>query len=158
VQPLPLEIVRANFERELPRARECAGMHGWEWEDDLEALTVCAGFTALDGERFILCGAFDEYKAKPPLLEFEEPGTGKRGTPKAYPKGHDSFFHATGPTICAPFNRKAYREVHKNWQMADWMASRESSVNWSQYSTVAGIFTLVYARLTHPEYYKGRMA
>ncbi len=154
---LPIEIVRANFERELPRARECAQRDGWKWKDDIEALIVRAEFIARDGERFILCGEFDDYKATPPFLEFEEPDSGVRGTPLAYPKGHDSFFHSTGPIICAPFSRKAYKQVHANWQFGDWMASRENGVNWAQYSTIAGMFSLVYARLTHPDYYKGRM-
>lgn len=154
---LPLEIVRANFQQELPRARRCARIYGWEWQDDVDALTTRAEITALDGERFILCGEFDDYKAKPPLLEFEDPGSGERGTTKAYPKGHDSFFHSTGPIICAPFSRKAYKQVHSKWRFGDWITSRENGVNWSQYSTMAGMFTLIYARLTHPDYYRGRM-
>jgi hypothetical protein len=157
VAALPIEIVRANFERELPRARECGQRLGWKWEDNCEALTVRAEFTARDGELFILHGEFDDYKAQPPFLEFEEPNTRTRGTPKAYPKGHDSFFHTTGPIICAPFSRKAYKQVHAMWRFDDWMTSRDSSVNWSQYSTIAGMFSLVYARITHPDYYKGRM-
>lgn len=154
---LPIEIVRANFELELPRARECARLHGWEWKEDVDALTARAEFTALDGERFILCGEFDDYKAKPPFFDFEDPDTGKRGTARAYPKGHDSFFHSTGPIICAPFSRKAYKEVHRQWQFGDWMTSRENNVNWAQYSTMAGMFMLVFTRISHPDYYKGRM-
>jgi hypothetical protein len=157
VSSLPLDIIRVNFERELPRARECAERHGWKWQDNVEGLIARAEFTALDGERFILQGEFDEYKAKPPFLEFEEPDTGMRGTRKAYPKSNDSFFHPNGPIICAPFSRKAYREVHKRWQFGDWMTSKENGVNWAQYSTIAGMFALVYNRITHPDCYKGRM-
>lgn len=154
---LPLEIARANFQQELPRAMECARAHGWDLTEDLDTLTVRVSFTALDNESFILCGAFDEYKAKPPFLDFEEPGTGQRGTAKAYPKGHDSFFHSTGPCICAPFNRKAYKDVHPGWRCEDWTTSTESGVRWSQYSTMAGMLTLIHTRITNPAYYKGRM-
>jgi hypothetical protein len=157
VSALPLEIVRANFSRELPRALDCAQAYGWEWTTDLNALTIRVALTAQDGQRFILCGEFDDYKAKPPFLEFEEPDTGLRGTTKAYPTGHDSFFHSTGPCICAPFSRKAYKDVHTGWRCVDWTTSTESNVRWSQYSTMAGMVALIHSRLTNPAYYLGRM-
>ena len=155
---MPVEIVRAHFERELPRALECARTLGWDLSDDRESLTVRAHYTALDGERFILCGTFDDYKAKPPFLEFEDPDTGQLGTMHAYPKGHDSFFHSKGPCICAPFSRKAYKDVHPKWRCEDWTTSTENKVRWAQYSTMAGMLSIIYTRISHPAYYKGRMA
>jgi hypothetical protein len=155
---LDLEVVRFNFEKELIRARERASLFKWGWKDDLDALTVRVEYTALDNERYILVGTFDDYKEKPPFLEFEEPGTGVRGSARAYPKGNDSFFHETGPTICAPFSRKAYQAVHaSNWQFDNWMTSTESNVRWSQYSTMAAMLELIYSRLTTRELYVGRM-
>ena len=119
---LDLEVVRFNFQKEVVRARERAALFKWGWKDDPLALTVRVEYTAVDSERYILVGEFDDYKEKPPLLEFEEPGTGVRGTRRAYPQGHDSFFNTTGPTICAPFSRKAYVTVHSGgWQFKDWM-------------------------------------
>lgn len=155
---LEAEVVRFNFEKELIRARERASLFKWGWKDDLDALTVRVEYTAVDNERYILVGTFDDYKEKPPFLEFEEPGTGVLGTAKAYPKGHDSFFHTTGPTICAPFSRKAYQTVHANgWQFNNWMTSTESNVRWSQYSTMAAMLELIYSRLTTRDFYIGRM-
>ena len=154
---MPEVIVRAHFERELPRARECARTLGWDWTEDLNALTTRVIYTARDGERFILQGTFDDYKAKPPFLEFEDPDTGQLGTVHAYPKGHDSLFHPTGPCICAPFSRKAYRNVHTTWRYEDWTTTKESNVRWAQFSTMAGMFWLIHTRLEHPDYYKGRM-
>ena len=156
---LELEVVRFNLEKELIRARERARLFNWGWKDDLDALTVRVEYTALDNERYILVGTFDDYKEKPPFLEFEEPGTGVRGTPRAYPKGHDSFFNTKGPAICAPFSRKAYSAIHTSgWQFKDWMTSTEQGVRWSRYSTVAGMLEHIFWRLTFQEYYKGRMA
>lgn len=155
---MPIEIVRAHFERELPRAREWARSLGWEWSEDLDALAVRVVYTARDAERFILHGTFDDYKAKPPFLEFEDPGSGQLGTARAYPKGHDSFFHTTGPCICAPFSRKAYRNVHPGWRCEDWTTSKESNVCWAQFSTMAAMLVMIHNRLTHPDYYRGRMA
>lgn len=155
---VPVEIVRAHFERELPRARECGRSLGWEWSEDLDALTVRVVYTARDAERFILRGTFDDYKAKPPFLEFEDPDTGQLGTVHAYPKGHDSFFQSKGPCICAPFSRKAYQNVHPKWRCEDWTTSKESNVCWAQFSTMTGMLLMIHARLTHPDYYRGRMA
>jgi len=152
------EIVRFNFEKELGRARAHAALFKWGWHDDLDTLTVRVEYTALDNERYILVGTFDDYKEKPPFLEFEEPGTGALGTARAYPKGHDSFFHSTGPTICAPFSRKAYQSVHANgWEFKDWMTSTESGIRWSQYSTIAAMLELIYSRLSTRDFYVGRM-
>jgi hypothetical protein len=152
------EIARFNFEKELGRARELASRFKWGWKDDVEALTLRVEYTALDDEPYILVGTFDDYKEKPPFLEFEEPGTGALGTAKAYPKGHDSFFHTTGPSICAPFSRKAYQTIHTSgWEFKDWMTSTESGTRWSQRSTIAGMLQMIYDRLNTREYYIGRM-
>lgn len=152
-------IARFNFESELGRARELAMRLGWGWSDDVDTLAVRVEYTALDNERYILVGTFDDYKEKPPLLDFEEPGTGVVGTAKAFPRSKvDSFFHETGPIICAPFSRKAYVKVHPGWQFKDWMTSTEQGVRWSQHSTVAAILQLIFDRLTTPDWYAGRMA
>lgn len=157
---IAIDVVRFNFQSELPIARSRAELLKWDLSADVEALSIRVVFEAADRERFILVGEFDDYKEKPPILEFEEPGTGVRGTPKAYPKGlpgKDSFFHSTGPCICAPFSRKAYKDVHKDWNFTDWMTSRASDFDWSKHSTMSGMLLLIHTRLVHPEYYGGRM-
>lgn len=155
---LAAEVVRLNFEKELARARSVAETRGFDLDADVDALTIRATFVAADGERFILVGAFDDYKAKPPLLEFEEPGTGVRGSKRAYPQtGNDSFFHGH-PCICAPFSRKAYGNVHNDWDFSNWTNSQANGTDWRQYSTLASMLVLVHSRLTFPDLYKpGRM-
>jgi hypothetical protein len=44
------------------------------------------------------------YKEIPPFLEFIDSDSGQLGTRNAYPQTADSFFHYSGPCICAPFN------------------------------------------------------
>ncbi len=151
------EIARFNFEKELPRARERAKSLNWGWKENLETLSLRVEYQALDNELFILLAQFDDYKEKPPYLEFEEPLTGLKGTPRAYPKGHDSFFNTTGPCICAPFSRKAYEQIHGGWRTSDWMSSKENNTRWAQYSTIAAILENIYNRLITPAYYVGRM-
>ena len=155
--PLPADLVRFTFESELARARHIAGKAGFAMDADVEALTIRAVYTAPDGQQFILTGLFDDYKAQPPLLDFEEPGTGRVGTKAAYPTGTDSFFH-TQPIICAPFNRKAYAEVHRDWPMPTWMESTTQNVAWRDFSTMAGMLLLVHKRISDPALYRGRMA
>lgn len=154
---LPVEVVRETFLQEFKRAEVVAGKAGFMLEGDSDALTIRASFTARDGEQYILVGDFDDYKAQPPLLDFEEFDTGKRGTHRAYPwSSYDSFFHGD-PIICAPFNRKAYQKVHTNWQLSGWMTSTEQNVQWSQYTTMASMLALIHGRLRHPEKYQRRM-
>ena len=155
---LPVELVRETFKQELERAKVIADTAGFILQGDLETLAIRAQYTAHDGEQYILVGEFDDYKAQPPLLDFEEFDTGKRGTHRAYPwSNYDSFFH-TAPIICAPFNRKAYQNVHTSWQLAGWMTSTEQGVQWSQYTTMPSMLLLVHKRLRHPLQYQRRMA
>jgi hypothetical protein len=154
---LPVDVVRATFVQEFERAKVVAKAAGFGLEGDPVALTIRARFTAHDGEQYILVGNFDDYKAQPPMLDFEEFDTGKVGTHRAYPwSSYDSFFHGD-PIICAPFNRKAYQKVHPNWQLSAWMTSTEQNVQWSQYKSMASMLTLIHGRLRHPDRYHRRM-
>lgn len=153
---LPPEVVRFNFQSELERALARADIFGFTLEGDVDALTVRAEFTALDNERFILIGTFDDYRLKPPVLDFVEPDTGLVGTARAYPKraGTDSFFHSPG-IICAPFSRKAYAQVHRDWPMNEWSKSGAHGTNWSQYSTICSMLALVSSKLRSADSYGG---
>jgi hypothetical protein len=155
---LPVEAVRLTFEEEFEKSRRRAELLGFELTGDVDLLKIRATFTALDGQKFILLGEFDDYKMQPPWLEFEEPDTGNVGTKRAYPKSKDSFFHGH-PCICAPFSRKAYKDVHKSdWTFAGWTTAVVSNFNWAQYSTMPAMLVLVHTRLTDPEYHvPGRM-
>lgn len=154
---LPVELVQETFQQELERAKVIAKTAGFTLEADPDALAIRAKFTAHDGEPYVLVGEFDDYKAQPPLLDFEEFDTGKRGTHRAYPwSDYDSFFHPE-PIICAPFSRKAYKKVHTNWQLAGWMNSTEQGVQWSQYTTMPSMLLLIHKRLLHPKQYQRRM-
>lgn len=153
---LPLEVVRFNFQSELEHAKRRAQVFGFNLEGDVQALTMRAEFVAADGEQYILVGKFDDYRLKPPILDFEEPGTGHVGTARAYPRHGpgDSFFHSPG-IICAPFSRKAYDNIHKNWVMSEWARSTDNGTNWSQYSTIAQMLVLVHSKLSNPNFYGG---
>jgi hypothetical protein len=115
------------------------------------------------GDLFILEARCDDYKEIPPFLEFIDPDIGERGTRHAYPKTNDSFSHDSGPCICAPFSRKAYKSVvqsgpHNNWNFTNWMTSTDNNVPWANYSKLSDMFGLIQTRISRSEYYKGRMA
>jgi hypothetical protein len=122
----------------------------------VDALTLRADFMAANGDKYILRGSFDDYRLKPPLLEFEDPQTGAVGTGRGFPKQKqgDSFFHSPG-IICAPFNRKAYGNVHTDWVMTDWAANKSGNVDWSHYNTIATMLVLIHSKLSNPNYYGG---
>ena len=142
--------------------QELGALHKWEITADYARLTVGATLRAHNSDLFVIEILCDNYKEMPPLFEFIEPESGVRGTKRAYPKTMDSLFHESGPCICAPFNRKAYKAVepsapHGDWQFSDWMTSTASGVRWSNYSTLADMLGLIQTRLSRPDLYRGRL-
>lgn len=142
--------------------KDLASTYGWKVDPDLYNLKVTVQMRALDNELFIVEALCDDYKELPALFEFIEPDTGLRGTPRAYPKGQDSFFHTSGPCICAPFNRKAYKKYfdtgpHPEWSTGDWMTSTANGYDWSHHTNLGDAFGLIQYRLNREEHYKGRM-
>src|SRR5437016_5995061 len=102
------DISRRIIEAELTLARSLAATYGWVIKTDLDHLLFTARLkSAVDGEEFLMEFICDDYKEKPPFIEFVEPCTGQRGVASAYPRNGSGIFH-TLPCICAQFNRKAY--------------------------------------------------
>ena len=151
------DISRHQICAEMPRVEALAATYGWEVDHDYDRLVVVVRMQSHTGDRFIVEARCDNYKEMPPLLDFIDPWSGDKGTARAYPKGNDTFFHESGPCICAPFSRKAY-SLHGEWNQSDWMNSTAQGVQWSNHSTLAGIFGMIQARLSRPELYGGRMA
>ena len=147
---------------ELSQMRDLAQTYKWEVIPNFDALSILVKMRAHTGDLFIIDVLCENYKEHPPFFEFIDPDTGVRGTPHAYPKGHDSLFHTSGPCICAPFNQKAYKSVvdtgpHPEWSFGDWMTSKANNYDWSPHSNLAGMLLLVQTRISRPEYYQGRM-
>ncbi len=159
---VPIAISREHVRQELNLAQDLASTLGWKIESDLEKLTIKVTMRAHNDDKYILIGQFDDYKEKPPLLEFVDPDTGQTSTPHAYPKCRDSLFHGNGPCICAPFSRKAYKDYrdgapHGDWKFVDWMSAKASNVDWSNYNTLPAMLGLIQTRLSRPDLYEGRM-
>jgi hypothetical protein len=156
------EITRKHLREELALVKELAATHKWGIVPDYERLTVLVTMYAHTGDLFIMEILCDDYKERPPFFEFIDPDTGQRGTPHAYPKATDSFFHDSGPCICAPFNRKAYKSVvqtgpHADWSLGDWQTSTANGVQWANYSKLGDMLGSIYSRLSNPDRYRGRM-
>lgn len=153
---LPPEVVRLKFQEELEHAKKRAQVFGFALEGDVEKLALRAEFVAVDKEKYVLVGTFDDYRLMPPILDFQEPDNDNVGTARAYPrqKPGDSFFHSPG-IICAPFNRKAYVNIHKDWVLTEWAANKSNGTDWSQYNTISKMLVLIYSKLSNPDYYGG---
>jgi hypothetical protein len=155
-------VSREILREELSAMEALARTYEWNITPDLSALKVVANMRAHNGDMFILEVDFQNYKEWPPFFEFVDPFSGERGTRRAYPKSTDSLFHDSGPCICAPFNRKAYKSViqtgpHPDWTLGDWMTSKANGYDWTHAVTIGDMLNLVQTRLIMPDRYRGRM-
>lgn len=156
------DVSRGYIRREMPFVEELAQNYGWKVAQNYERLVVEVRMRAHTGDLFIVQARCDDYKQMPPFIEFIDPDSGEEGTRHAYPKGTDSFFYSDGPCICAPFSRKAYKSVtatgpHGDWELSGWMNSTAQGIQWSNHSTLGGIFGMIQTRLSRPGLYTGRM-
>lgn len=156
------EISRQHLREELVPMGDLAATYKWAISTDYDQLVVLVRMHAHTGDVFIVEAKCDDYKQVPPFLEFIDPDTGVRGTRHAYPKTTDSLFHDSGPCVCAPFNRKAYKSVvqtgpHGDWTIGDWQTSTASNIQWANFSKLGDMFGLIYTRLSRPDLYRGRM-
>jgi hypothetical protein len=157
------EISRQHFRQELALVNELAATFTWEVAPDYDRLLVVVRMRAHTRDLYVVEAKCDDYKELPPFFEFIDPETGERGTRRAYPKTTDSLFHDSGPCICAPFSRKAYKSVvttgpHGDWKFGDWQTSTASNVQWANFAKLGDMFGLIYTRVTRPDLYRGRMA
>jgi hypothetical protein len=156
------DITRQHIRTELALMKELAANQKWGVIPDYEHLIVLGTMYAHTGDLFIIEIRCDDYKEIPPFFEFIDPETGQRGTRHAYPKATDSFFHNSGPCICAPFNRKAYKSVaptgpHGDWNFGDWQSSTANNVQWVNCSKLGDMLGAIYTRISRPDLYRGRM-
>jgi len=156
------DITRQHLREELALVRGLAASRKWGVIPNFDQLIVLVTMYAHTGDLFIIEVRCDNYKELPPLFEFIDSETGERGTRHAYPKSTDSFFHDSGPCICAPFNRKAYKSIaetapHADWKLGDWQTSTANSIQWANFSKLGDMLGLIETRLSRPDLYKGRM-
>ena len=159
---VPTDVVREVLKAELEAARPIARELGWGIIPRLDDLVVYVTMFAHNKDPYILLVLFDDYKALPALFDFVDPVTGEVGTRHAYPKASDSFFHESGPCICARFNRKAYKAYaqtgpHGDWVYEGWMNSKSDGVDWANFSMFGDMLGAIYSRLIQPGRYAGRM-
>jgi hypothetical protein len=156
------EITRQHLREELGLVKDLAATHKWGVIPDLEDLTILVTMYSHTSDLFIVQIHCDDYKEMPPFYEFMDPDTGQLGTRRAYPKATDSFFHDSGPCVCAPFNRKAYKSVvqtgpHGDWKVGDWQTSTASGIQWANYTKLGDMLSLIYRRVSRSDMYRGRM-
>jgi hypothetical protein len=156
-------ISKQHLREELALVKDVAATNRWGIVPDYDRLTVVVTMHAHTGELFIVEARCDDYKQVPPYFEFIDPDTGERGTRHAYPTSTDSFFHGSGPCICARFSRKAYKTIietgpHADWQFGDWQTASDAYMQWANCSKLGDMLGAIHTRLVRPDLYKGRMA
>jgi hypothetical protein len=156
------EISRHHVREELALIKELAATNNWGIVPDYGSLRVIVTMRAHTKDLFIVEVSCNDYKELPPLFEFIDPDSGERGTRHAYPKSSDSFFHESGPCICARFNRKAYKSVvdtgpHADWNFGDWQTSTDNNFHWENASKLGDMLGLIHARLIRSDLHRGRM-
>lgn len=134
---LPLEVVKAYIDEELPGAQAWADRAGLEltYDPDRLRLRVHLEGPGADGasERYLLEGRLEDYKTLPPIWHFVHPETAAEIGAGAFPAapqtplGGSSIIiaHGTrGAVICAHFNRLAFAEQggpHADWgELSSW--------------------------------------
>lgn len=161
--PVSADISRTHMRDELALVKDLARTYRWGLIPSYQDLSVLVTMYSHDGDLFIVRVQCDNYKEMPPFFEFIDPDTGELGTRHAYPRTSDGLFHESGPCICAPFSRKAYKSIvstgpHGDWNTGDWMNSTANNVNyWGNYSTLGDMIGLIQTRMSRPDLYKGRM-
>lgn len=150
-------ISRAIIDHELRATMDLAESYGWRIVQPDQGLKFDVLMRAHNGDLFIVAFDCSDYRELPAIITFVDPNTGVEGTHNAFPKSHDSLFHSNGPCICAPFNRNAYKNIHKEWVLGDWTKSTANNYTWTNINTIADVLGLIQVRLSRPEFYKGRM-
>lgn len=132
--------------------------YGWEISPLDEALSTfqVKMLSSIDNEPYRLTVQFDNYPEHPLLIDFIDPVNGQVGTRRAYPMTEQGFFHATGPSICHPASRKAYRGyqgIHNEWDFVGW----QKNPNVGSLTNIKAILQAVHFRINDKRLYRGRM-
>lgn len=132
---LPLSVVQAAIEEQLPSVRAWIERQAYEFEFDDQSLELRVRMTASNGEEYLLRGELLDFPTLPPIWRFLDPRDGSEigrasypATPEPYPYGSPLIIDAgkDGAVICAHFSRLAYGEVggpHGDWgAIANWQS------------------------------------
>jgi len=145
---VPKATTVATVEEELPGVRCYAERHGWSvsWDPETLRLTF-EGKHPNDNRPIRAIAALDGYRALPPAWSFEAPDTGATCLPKPAPVGGQSSIFHNGCGICAPFNRRAYKQhggPHGDWGGPECWLNVRGHV---QATTLAAMFAVIVGHL-----------
>ena len=155
--PVSKQETLAWMDKELSGALALAKRWGFglDWYPD--KLECRATFTQPQtGTPFYLLGEFNNYRELPPCwtftdAAFEQRGRGFIPRPHNQPSDFGSVFHSAC-CICAPFNRRAYKELsgpHGDWGgSAQWLHAAPES---AQAHTLGDMLTVVLRDLRYTQ-------
>lgn len=121
--PVSQQETLAWVDQELPGALALSERQGFGLDWNADELVCRVTLTQpKTGKFFYLLGEFRDYRELPPSWSFTDASFTQRGRqfmpkPQSPPPGVGSIFH-NACCICAPFNRRAYKELsgpHGNW-------------------------------------------
>lgn len=152
------EVSVLILEAELQTAKRMGAGYGWEFTDlDPNGPSFSVKIqSVVDNEQYIMEFQCDDYKEKPPYIEFKHPSTGEKGTRVCYPSDSQpdgSIFHDL-PCICNPCSRKAYG--HRGGPHPEWDPNIGNWINMMGPTTIGEITLMVQARINSKDKYRGR--
>ena len=152
------EISIQTVKLELNECVSNSDDYGWEISPVDEGVLsfIVKMRSTIDNEPYHVSFHFDNYPEYPLLIDFLDPVNGNIGTRRAYPLTEQGFFHSTGPTICHPASRKAYRGyqgIHNEWDFVGW----QKNPNVGGLTNINAILQAVYFRINDQRLYRGRM-
>jgi hypothetical protein len=145
---VPKATTVATVEEELLGVRCYAERHGWtvSWDSETLRLTF-EGKHPNDNRPIRVVAALDDYRALPPAWSFEVPDTGIACLLKPAPVVGQSSIFNDKCSICAPFNRRAYKQCggpHGDWGGPEcWLNVRGHA--WA--TTLAAMFAVIVGHL-----------
>lgn len=153
---VPAEVIQKRVASELPPLIRYAAARGWsvEWRPD-DFLLVLSGSHPKTKTPLRLEADLQDYRAVPPAWRaFVGAGDGSFRSCKikggGLAKGRSSIFH-NACTICAPFNRSAFKELggpHADWgRTTGWLDARDGTM--ATATSLDAMFRVIYVHLLH---------
>lgn len=140
------------FNGEFDHLKEIATAKGWHLEKQ-GANSFVITLPASDGSSYSLLFECDDFLQLPPAIHWYDPKSRETDIPSVTPQGQN-YFHGSG-TICAPWNRLAYKSVNPKGPHADWALNTwKSNPKTGETKTLSAMILRIFTELNSSNYKK----